>query len=92
MFFSACGAPKFDLRSERPFQEIARHGGPRLLWRAVYLSIWSPKCDSQDLNSSTCGLSMRMRRHGPAARYVHHSGMLLTVPACALHRLFRSPA
>ena len=23
MYFSACGAPKFDLRSERPFEEIA---------------------------------------------------------------------
>ena len=67
-------------------------GGPRLLWRGVHQFIWSPRCDSQDLNSSTCSLSMWMRRHGPAGGYLQHGGMLLTVPACALHRLFRSPA
>ena len=38
------------------------------------------------LKSSTCGLSMQMRRHGRAARYVHHH-----VECCTPHPRMRPP-
>ena len=79
MYFSACGAPKFALRSERAFEEIARAWRASLLWRAVYLSIWSPRRDTSEIHSSACGLFMRMPRHYPAVSYLDQCGMLLTV-------------
>ena len=69
MYFSACGAPKFALRSERAFEEIARAWRASLLWRRVHQFIWSPRIDTSEIHSSTCGIFLRMRRHYPAARY-----------------------
>ena len=78
MYFSACGAPKFPLRSERAFEEIARHGGPRLLWRGVHQFIYlleplPPQvriARTSILRRAAFLCAMWMRRHGPAGGYL----------------------
>ena len=75
------------------FEEIApRHGGPRLLWKALHLRTVGHRCATSEVTFMACGLKYADPEHNPAVGYLQHGGMLLTVPACALHRLFRSPA
>ena len=92
MYFFCMRAPKFPLRSERAFEEIARHGGPRLLWKALHLRMVGHRCATSAITFQTFELVPADPEHNPAVGYLHHSGMLLTVLACALHRLFRSSA
>ena len=84
--------PKFALRSERAFEEIARAWSASLLWKALHQFMVGHRCATSDIKFMACGLKHADPEHNPAVGYLHHSGMLLTDPACALHRLFRSPA
>ena len=84
--------PMFALRSERAFEEIARAWSAALLWKALHLRMVGHRCATSDIKSMACGLKHADPEHNPAVGYLHHSGLLHTDPACALHRLFRSPA
>ena len=92
MYFFCMRAPKFPLRSERAFEEIARAWRAALLWKALHLRMVGHRCATSAIPFQTFELVPADPEHNPAVGYLHHSGMLLTVPACALHRLFRSPA
>ena len=84
--------PKFALRSERAFEEIARAWSAALLWKALHLRMVGHRCATSEVKFMACGLKHADPEHNPAVGYLHHSGLLHTDPACALHRLFRSPA
>ena len=74
------------------FEEIARAWSAALLWKALHLRMVGYRCATSEIRIVACGLKHADPEHNPAVGYLHHSGMLLTDPACALHRLFRSPA
>ena len=84
--------PKFALRSERAFEEIARAWSAALLWKALHQFMVGHRCATSAITFQTFELIPADPEHNPAVGYLHHSGLLLTDPACALHRLFRSPA
>ena len=92
MYFSACVATKFALRSGSAFEEIARAWSASLLWKALHQFMVGHRCATSAITFQTFELVPADPEHNPAVGYLHHSGMLLTVPACALHRLFCSPA
>ena len=92
MYFLCMRVPKFALRSERAFEEIARAWRAALLWKALHLRMVGHRCATSAVLVQTFELIPADPEHIPAAGYLQHSGMLHTVPACALHRLFRSPA